>query len=161
MNKTIWRGDLDYEIPFLWDNEIPEPLQLEVPGKTTMSWPKSLQEITTECGDGAGVSQGAALLGRSCREVNPCSPHPGNPPELCPTWSQAGKCHQGQGGLCQPHQVEGQGRRGRKITGECWPGSQRDIGSESGHNFAHKMKPLGLIAAAPLGPEWAESTAKG
>lgn len=53
MNKTIWRGDLDDEIPLLWDNEIPEPLQPEVPGKATMSWPKNLQETTTACGDGA------------------------------------------------------------------------------------------------------------
>lgn len=85
---------MDDEIQLLWDNEIPELLQLEVPGKTTRSWPKSLQEITIECEDVAGGLQGAALFRRSCRKVNP-SLHPANPTELCPTRSQFGKCHQG------------------------------------------------------------------
>lgn len=56
----IWRGDLGDEIQLSRDNEIPEPPQLELPGKTSMSWPKSLQEITTERGDGTGGPQGAA-----------------------------------------------------------------------------------------------------
>lgn len=82
-------------------------------------------------------------LGGAAGKGNPRCPHPANPTELCKGGSASGVRR------AVPGTGKGQRSRGRKITAECWPGSQRDIWSEAGDNFAHK---LGVIAAALLRP---------